>query len=302
MRAATVAEGHVAEILDGLAVHIDKCLDALDQFGSDTRWEEGEDSPLAYERKRMMKQYGPGGDWEGREARRAGEIASLFGQLTAQHLEAIRVLLIRREVLFSIAPLTRSILEVAGHVFWLLDPQIHNSPRDRAARVLLSQIDDATRRVTAAKHVKHPHTEEYVRRLQGLRRNDVPTHFYPTEVEDLDGVIRLRKQSVPGLGDGIGYIEKVTGVEMNAKGMYSYLSNATHPTLHIVTDAYRYDQTSGKGQFVSTDARLPYLVTRAAIVCHLRTWQIAAKYFGLDDSVINDLALEVQDLPHPDDV
>jgi hypothetical protein len=251
----------------------------------------------------MRRQFGPVGTdlWDGRDADRAAEIAALFGQLAAQHLDAIRVLLDAREVIFSLAPLTRSVLEITGHVYWLLDPAIHNRPRDRAARVLLARIDDATRRKTAAKYVTHPDLEQMVKRLRHLRREVLPRQFYPSEIENLDGGLRIRGQRVPELGESLRYIEQVTGVDWNTRGMYAYLSNASHPTYHVVRDVYEFDETTGAGAFVARDGRLPYLMTRAAIMSFVRCWQLNAKYRGLESDEAGDLGEEIDSLPSPDD-
>lgn len=301
MRAKPVAVGRPADILDGLAGHIDKVLDAYDAFGKRTRWLASIDSPLEGERARLQRKMGPSGVWDGQEAVQAGEMGALFGQLAAQHLEAIRVLLISREVMFSLAPLTRSTLEVAGHVFWLLDTRIHDQPRDRAARVFLARLDDATRRVTAAKPVGHPHIETFVKRVQHLRDEFLPARFDASEIGNRDGRITLRGQSSPGLGESLRYIEHVTGVDWNTSAMYSYLSNASHPTLHVVLDAYVYDEEARKGQFVAQDARLPYLLTRAALMSFVRVWQVTAAYHGLDYDEAGDLGEAIDALPSPDD-
>jgi hypothetical protein len=303
VRAKPSATGHVGAVLDGLGAHIDKVLDAHDDFGQRTRWVAVDGSALEYERWLMARQFGPAGfdSWDGSEAPQAAEIAALFGQQAAQHLDAIRVLLHEREVMFSLAPLVRSILEITGHVFWLLDTSIHNNPRDRAARVLLARIDDATRQKTAAKYVDHPDLEQMVRNVQDLRRRVLTERFYPSEIEDRDGRLRLRGQSLPGLGRSLSYVERVTGVDWNARGMYAYLSNASHPTFHVVREAYQYDETTGKGSFVARDGRLPYRMTRAAIMSFVRIWQVNARYRGLLDDEAGDLGEQVEGLPSPED-
>ena len=83
--------------------------------------------------------------------------------------------------------------------------------------------------------------------------------------------------------------------------MYSYLSNASHPTIHVVYDAYVYDEKADKGHFVAKDAQLPYLLTRAAIMSFVRIWQITAKYYGFDDSEAGDLGEQIAGLPAPAD-
>jgi hypothetical protein len=72
-----------------------------------------------------------------------------------------------------------------------------------------------------------------------------------------------------------------TWVDWNTPGVYAYLSNASHPTFHVVREAYEFDETTGKGAFVARDGRLPYKLTRSALMSFIRIWQINAKYRGL---------------------
>lgn len=298
MRPQTQIHPREAAILDGLADHIDKVLDAFAEFGTRTKWESTEHSPLAYDRWRLLRQYGPTLNWDDEAADYASVNGVLFTSVAGQHLEALRVVLRAREVVFPPAIIARPILEIAGHVFWLLDPNIV-SVRDRAARVWLAKLQDATRRKTAALTVKHPDAPKFGGTVRQIRRHEVPSRFYPSELSEGDrGAIRLRDQSHPGLEEALNYISSATGVAWNTSGMYSYLSNASHPTLHVITDSL--DATGGEVTgFGLHDVTLPYRISRMAIMCFVRCWQLTAAYHGLDQQEAGDLGEEIEGLPAP---
>lgn len=289
-------------MLDGLVGHIDKCLDAYEDFGRRTRWEAQPGSPFEYETGRLRRHIGPGRHWNGTEANRAAVISTLFTQQAAEHLEAVQSLIKERQVTFSIAPLTRSIVELCGHVYWLLDPSLMDNPRGRAARVFLAELDDATKRASAAKAFEHPDTEQIVKFKKALRQEVLPVLFYPSEIEfdERSGaLVRLCKQSKPGLSASLRFIENAIAQDVVTPGMYGYLSNATHPTPYIVEEVYRWDEAQGRGYFVLPEARNPYALTRLAVVAFTLMWQVIAAYRGLDQQEAVDLAIEIDTLPSP---
>lgn len=287
-----------ALILDGLADHIDKVLDAFYDFGVRTKWESSPDSPLDSDRRRLRRQYGPNAYWTEEAANYAAGNGVLFTAVAGQHLEALRVVLRERHVVFPPATVSRPILEIAGHVFWLLDPNVV-SVRDRAARAWLARLHDATRQKTAALTVEHPDAPKLGGAVRNIRRKELPDRFYPSEIGEGDrGTIRLRGQSYPGLEEALEYIGKASGVPWNTSGMYSYLSNASHPTLHVIADSLH--ETDGKPTgFGLEDVTLPYRISRMAIMCFVRCWQVTAAYHGLDHDEPGDLGEEIEELPAP---
>lgn len=287
-----------AAILDALSDHVDRVLDAFADFGTRTMWTPTDDSPFEHDKWRLARQYGPSLYWDDEAANYVSANGVLFTSVAGQHLEALRVVLRAREVVFPPAIIARPILEIAGHVFWLLDPNLL-SVRDRAARAWLARLQDATRKKTAAITVQHPDAPKFGVTVRQIRRTEVPARFYPSEIaEGNRGTIRLRGQSHPGLEDALDYISSATGVEWNTSGMYSYLSNASHPTLHVITDSLH--ETGGQVTgFGLDDVTLPYRITRMAIMCFVRCWQLTAAYHGLDQEEAGDLGEEIDGLPTP---
>jgi hypothetical protein len=203
-----------------------------------------------------------------------------------------------REVIFAPAPPARAILEIAGHVFWLLDPNVR-SVRVRAARSWTSELMDATRAKTAALAVAHPDAPKFGAAVRRLRRESIPEWFFPSEIEHKQGgKIILCKQEHPGIEASLEFISTATGVPWNTSGMYAYLSNASHPTLHVITDSLHVVDGEIKG-FGHDDVSLPYRITRMAIMCFIRSWQLTAAYYGLDQGEPGDLGEEIDTLPSP---
>ena len=80
----------------------------------------------------------------------------LFLLAQADHLAVLRqIYSTRTGLMFGIGSPARSLLELSGYVYWLLHPDVE-SVRTRASRVLLSELNDATRERTAAKDLDAP--------------------------------------------------------------------------------------------------------------------------------------------------
>jgi hypothetical protein len=287
-------------VLDALAQHISTVLDAFYDFGVATGWQPTADSAMKFEEAALTRQYGPDAYWDGTDAAYASSASVIFTAVAGQHLEGIRTLLDAREVTFTLATPTRAVLEIAGHVHWLLDPRLTGSGasvRDRAARVFLARLDNSTRAKTAAKAVQHPDTKVFARSVRDLRKVVLPSRFYPSEIKIEDsGKIELRRQVVPGLGASLRYIEEVNQTEWNTPGMYAYLSNASHPTLHVPLEMINPNARPG---FHLEDVTLPYRLTRAAMMSFIKCWALSSAYLGLDQEQAGDLGEQIDALPTP---
>lgn len=137
---------------------------------------------------------------------------------------------------------------------------------------------------------------------KALRQQVLPVLFYPSEIEFDErsrALVRLSKQSKPGLGASLKFIEKAIAQDVVTPGMYGYLSNATHPTPYIVEEVYQWDEAQGRGHFVLPEARNPYALTRLAIFAFTLMWQVVAAYRQLDQQEAVDLAIEIDTLPSP---
>ncbi len=100
-----------AAVLDALAGHADKILDGWHATAHRSGWKPVAGSYCEDERRRLRRQYGPGGDWNDIASEVAVGFSNLLLAVTAQHLEALIALLRARQVMFAPAVLVRSALE-----------------------------------------------------------------------------------------------------------------------------------------------------------------------------------------------
>lgn len=306
MRPKTEASYRAAEMLDAWADHVDSLLDTQwDLMGGGHQWVPHPESTLEFVRARLRRKYGPLGSWDGSEAESAGRLATLMLAVSGQHLEGISVLLRSRHVVFPLAPLARSIVESAGRTFWLIDPRLTES-RDLAARVWMMRLDNATRQVTTAKGWMGGNEntlEGLVETKKRIRQVEIPKRFYPSEVENDDGVITIRGQHIPGLSGGLKHVAAGMGVEDWYTPMYAFLSDATHPTPYAALETLQPAGNSREDllhKFGSADMRREYMIYQAAIHAYQQSWWVTTSYFGLDTAPVVRACDKVNLLPRPE--
>ena len=98
MRPPPATTARAAVVLDALADHIDKVLQAFNDFGVLTKWQPTDESPVEYEIAKLARNFGPGGPWDGADASHAAASAVLFTNQAGMHLEGIADLLRARHV------------------------------------------------------------------------------------------------------------------------------------------------------------------------------------------------------------
>jgi hypothetical protein len=270
-------------------------LEASRQFGNRTRWYPEPDSPLENERTRMKRKRGPKEDWDDVPARGAAWVAAVMLPAAGQYLAGMSALLEKFEVIFPLAPVARSVFELAGRITWLLDPRIE--ARDRAARYLLIRIDDAIRSKTVAHALGELKQESAAGALlHTLRKQELPRRFFPSEIERTPGGdLIIRRQQLPGLHKSVRILDEVHGESWNAGGLYVFLSAASHPTMRMIFEMVDRREFLAAAAIPSDDPvatmdlnfRLPDMnypvtLTRNALLTYVHTWQLVASYHGLE--------------------
>jgi hypothetical protein len=282
---------------DTMADYYDRAARELQQYGDRTRWAGESQSLLERERVQFVRQLGPGGPWGESDLKHG--LAASFTHLVfgARYLTGMSLLLRGREVL-CVPPLTRSLLELSARVAWLLDPRI--GIRNRAARAFLNKVDYATRAKATAKSLSHPDLVRFGHDLRRLRKVDLGSRFYPSEVENVDGRLTIRGESLPGFRQSLELMEAVYGVQWNAAGMYDYLSNSAHPTLHTALGNSRIvdDVDSGylRLNVDSEDALNVLTLARNGVITFTYMWELVAIYMGVDRQDVLDLRIQVPDV------
>lgn len=290
-----------AEILSALATHMTKILEAFRAYGRvDPTWAIADQSPVNEDRELLLRQFGPGGAWTSKAADYAADAALLFLLAQSDHLAVLQQIYETYVgLMFGVGPPARSLLETNGYVYWLVHPDVPNI-RTRASRALLARLNDATRELSTAKDLGVPpqllsSVGQALRNLKDL----VPVHFYGSEIHrDKSGNLFLRGEKHPGPSEVLRHLSVAGGNDWNSRGAYSFLSNASHPTLHIITDTIR-PVSDGKNRFGHSDTLYHYRLARMTMAGFLSTWQITAAYRGLEQGPAQQLLREIDTLPEP---
>jgi hypothetical protein len=291
-----------AAIIDAIAEHMRRILDAFRSFGREyPTWKVADESQLGKERERLLRHIGPGGAWTPHAADYVSDAGLLFLLAQSDHLHVLRQIYSSYAgLMFGLGPPARSLLELNGYVYWLLHPDVQ-SIRTRASRALLSRLNDATRELSVAKDLGAPDRHlSPVGQLVRELKDQVPKQFYPSEIgRDKQGRLILRGEKHPGPGEALRYLSVEDAEAWNSRGAYSFLSNASHPTLHVITDTIQGDHEGRPAHFGHSDTRYQYRLARMAMAGFLSTWQIVAAYRGLDQEPSRQLSREIDDLPAP---
>lgn len=301
MRPGVRLDAEAERILDGLAAHIDDLLNAqYDSMAHGHRWTPSATSPLTTFQRELARHYGPEVYWDGAEAERAGQSATLMLAVSGQQLEAIRTLLVARHVIFPIAPLARAVLEATGRTFWLIDPRLVGL-RNWAARAWMTQLDNITRQVTTAKSLANQRVvDKLVERKKKIRNTEIPNRFYPSEIEDRNGKLILRKQELPGFGASLKHIAAGMEVTDWQTGMYAYLSDATHPTPYAALETVQLSTNGDPHRFGSSNLVREYIIIRSAVIAFQQAWILTSAFYGHDLSAAQmRLCDQIEEVPKP---
>ena len=253
-----------------------------------------------------MKQVGPAGDWDGQDADHAAWISMLLTVAAAQYLDGIASLLSSRDVFLPIAPIVRSVMEIAGRIAWLLDPSVR--PRDRAARVNLLRLESLTRGKTTAYSLGHADAYKWGDDLRAFKVEVLPSKFYPSEIDWPGGRLLLREQRLPRFRDTQSIMEEVHDESWRAAGHYDVISDLTHPTFHMILQLMSQgpvDPTDvsspSEWVFALDDASYPWNLGRNAAVSFLNTWALSSWYIGAPSSEAEQLLKEASEHVAPGD-
>jgi len=136
----------------------------------------------------------------------------------------------------GLGAVARSIGEASGKAVWLLDNRLGtvDKARERVARLLLDEADEARRRKTISDGLLHGDRaragDEY--RLKWDRASK-PWYFFAHEITvDKSGNASIRNQRFPTTSQFVVEAERIlTNSHFDAQPVYAYLSALTHPTI-----------------------------------------------------------------------
>ncbi len=173
------------------------------------------------------------------------EVVQTFLLTASEHLGGLAALYTCRVIIFSPAVLTRTILENCAHAVRVLGEEV--DAEHRLARCYLEEFKSAEEARTNAKHM---HGEQHASYLAAVVNSDriktqIRGRFPGASVSKLrDGL--LLDQELPGLKESVKLMYSLaedaggTITQDQASGIYGYLSNMTHPTLHPARQRRRW--------------------------------------------------------------
>jgi hypothetical protein len=271
----------------------DEAIADIYRWGRDARWMEiVEGSPREHDAIAVSRKLGPSGAWTAEPLDRGLHTSIIQLGVAVQHLAGIRWLLAAGEVIFPLAPVVRSIVEISGRVTWTMAPNVPIGPRDRVARMLLIEIDDVTRAKSLAKALRlENEIRRYGHALRDLRKVRLPAMFYPSEIDlDRRGVLAVRGERLPGLGGFVATLE--------TPGLYASLSAASHPTLLLMMQAVDRSAMTAKPEDPTASvplnfrlSDLTYIATlvRNAALSIVKAWTVLAAYQGIAAEDLDNL-------------
>ena len=302
-RPAPTVPPRSAVVLDLWVDLANEVLDAKYAWIAETNWEPTPDSPLAIERDLLLRQYGPGGDWDSSDSQNVLGVGSMFLELAGQHFEGLAALMTARQAIVPVAPVARSLLEACARVAWVLEPlpyQPHRKAfvnvRQRAARVTAVRLEDLTRAKTVAVSLSHTTAQRRVTAVKELRQEIIPARFWPSEIEDKDGKLTIRGQKLPGFRESAVHFARVHGVDWKAGGLYDYLANASHPTPTTILEITVPGEL-GNRRFEIADPTYPCRLMRMSAIALLHTWAMLAQYLGRAAWSLDSLYQRIDALP-----
>jgi hypothetical protein len=289
--------------LSAMADCCDLIVVELRYWSDQHSWQEGVNSPFGRERDGFRRRFGPGGAWDDADLRRGLVMAFAHLLAATRYLTAISKLL-RASEIFALAPLIRSVYELSSRVTWLLDPRL--SVRERAARIYLTRLEDATRAKSTGKSLNHPDLVKLGHQVRSMRRSFLTSRFYPSEIADENGILTVCGQKLPGIRAGLVLMDDVYRNGWNSPGIYDYLSDATHPTFYAAFESFDFIRSDEDGRLRWNvnlrDVTFPYRMTRASLLVFLSLWSLLAKYHDIDFPILGDLVDLIDRVPEPEPI
>lgn len=228
-----------------LSVSKDVLVTAIGAFNAyDSRTSDSvysENSPADDFQREVERCTGPNGQWNDDFAKRLTERVLVYMAVSRNYLGSIYALVSEYPTGPGVAPITRCVAEAGGKIAWLLDnrigPKAH--ARERVARLLLDESDDATRRKTIAAGLLHPDRaragDEYREARNKIAK---PGYFWGSEIDTSSNRTVVRGQSMPKTSQFIGIARDILMPhETTAQHVYGYLSALAHPTMFAYVES-----------------------------------------------------------------
>lgn len=242
--------------------------------------------PFLLSQEYVRRKYGPDGDWPVDLVRRITLRALIYQSGALQYLATINALAIHQPYGLGLGPIARSMVEVCGKICWLLDSNLNlrDGLRQRVARLLLDQADDATHRKRLMAELNHPD-----RALAGdayrAARDEAAELFYDSEIDksDKSGRLKLCGQAIPNPSKLIEIAVETCRSVGSRDGVYGYLSSMTHPTIFAFIESFpRLTSPGNDMPYLEprTDAIFAAKLVSLGAISFYDGWRVIASWLG----------------------
>jgi hypothetical protein len=223
------------------------------------------------------------------------EVIATYLEVAAADLAGLAALYRAEEAIFPPAPLIRSVLEYCAHAMWVIGDE-SDPAEDCLARAYLEEFASCEAAKLAAAKLG-PKTDSAYKAAQ-LRWSTVQkralSSFPGATKDDLASPNRLLGgQKLLGPDSGVTWMFNLLAAkgggsfsERQAVGIYALLSNGTHASTQPA-------RQSRSGSLLVVDLAILETQLGVAVVVFYEALSYAVSFFGLDDSVVEDLAAEI---------
>ncbi len=231
------------------------------------------------------------------------EVVQTYLLTASGHLGGLASLYATGEVMFPPPALIRATIENCAHAMWVLGEDPDESADNRLARAYLEELLSAIEakknagRMRDKTHPSHVMANEY---YQVLRR-EILTRF-PTSTREslgentLNEVLLSPEATVTWM---YAVTERLGGIigDRAASGIYSFLSNMTHPTLYPARQRREWIDDPEDGHrvaYLRVDIGSSESEARAALAAFYNALTYVTDYFGWPNDVIDDLTVKIE--------
>lgn len=233
------------------------------------------------------------------------EAVATFLELSVHHCGALAALFQAGEVYGPPFGALRSVVEDCAYTLWMLDPEL--SAPDRLARAYVHNLRSAENANTAASRLGEKALAKPRKTAFADVRADAAEAFPGTTKEQIEGKVVAGHGYPKFLVEFTESLFKLaedhaggTMTQRQANGLYTYLSNGTHPTLYVLRDMRElYEEDGATRSKLVVDVAFLEKFTLLATIGLLFTLESVRNYFGWPTSDVDDFAKAIT-LAFPD--
>ncbi len=286
--------------LNELAGLADACRDAFLGTAETSHWRPAIRSPAA-KLKVELDQLDPVG------FTLVSEVIVTYLEIAAGHLAGLAALYRSGEAMFPPLPLARSVLELTGHVMWVIGkPPV--VAEDILARAYLEEFTsrETAKQSAGRMDAKTSAPHQKAKREWAEFRDRVITTFPKTKTEDLGGnpigrtiadqVFPRPEDCVEAMFDqlhaAVGGITK-----RQASGVYSFLCAGTHPSLYQAKQWRQYvDHGDHVGTVLSVGVRDLERLLFVPVAAYYNALSYTISFYGLDRTAHEELTGKIAEI------